>query len=248
MNKLALLMAIGLFSVMLASLNVRPVKTDPTIYEIMHYGNLGAVVYYQVVAPIDVKIGESFSVDINFNVNDEIRVPVNFDVWIHGAGTDWFENIAGDGDVVPAGTITRNPTVKATQMGAVWCDITLGFYDSGDSWYFGSSSFGICMPRSKTYDELQSDYSELELAYNGLEDDYESLNSTYESLETDYNLLQVDYDDFLASYDTLSSRHTSIEAELSHARNLMYIFLVTTLAFIATTIYFARRKPKVKSA
>ena len=42
------------------------------------------------------------------------------------------------------------------------------------------------------------------------------------------------------------SKYTTLKEELTNTRNLMYVFIITTTTFIATTIYFAVRKPKVK--
>jgi len=87
---------------------------------------------------------------------------------------------------------------------------------------------------------LQSEVDKLKLDYDSLEGDCESLKTVYDKLETDYNSLR-------ASYDELESRYQMNINELSTARNLMYVFMVTTIAFISMTAYFAKRKPSVVS-
>jgi hypothetical protein len=241
MNKSSLILAV-MISMFLTIAVVD--KVSPVVYKTMHYGNLGAVVYYHVIAPVDVKIGEDFSVDINFSIQEDI-LAYTFYIWIHGAGTSWEETIADNGEVVSAGTILRTATIKATEMGAVWCSINLGFYDSGDNWYSGSSSFGICMPRDKTYNELQSDYSQLKTTYDNLDVTYESLQNDYDSLQADYDSLDSNYNDLQTNHNSLESSYDSLSSEISYIRNLMYVFLATTIVFIVATLYFAVRKPRV---
>jgi len=226
-------------------------KADSTTYKITHYGNCGAIVFYQVVAPIDIKILESFSVDITFNVNENIRAST-FYIWINGAGTSWENEIADDGELVPAGTIVKTATLAPTKMEAVWVEIHLGFYDSGDDFYFGSSGFGIGMAKYETYNELQSENSELSYdlttlnqsynsyrqAHSHSDSEYASLNSTYNSMKSSHNSLQEDY-------DRLKSQTAG---DLPTTRNLMYVLLMTTLGFGVAAVYFAFRKPKVKTA
>lgn len=194
-------------------------KTESKTYKITHYGNCGARVYYQVVAPIDVEIGESFSIDITFDVKEEIRA-YTFYFAVLGAGTSWTDYIADDGEVVSAGTIVRTATVTPNEMGAVWVEIHLGFYDGSDNFYFGSSGFGINMPRFKTYNELQSENSELSYNYTSLKQshdnyeqshsysnsEYNSLNSSYNSLESSYNSLQNDYEDLESKYQAVENQ------------------------------------------
>jgi hypothetical protein len=193
-------------------------------YETTHYGNCGRKVSYQVEAPIDVKIGESFSIDITFDVKEEIRA-YTFLIFISGAGASWTNYIADDGDVVSAGTIVRNAGVTPTEIGTVWVEIILGFYDSSDHFHFGSSSFGINMPRFKTYNELQSENSEWSYNYTSLEQSYDNYKQTHSYSDSEYN---------------------SLNSSSAFIRNLMLIFLTTAIVFVVSTIYFATRKPKVQ--
>jgi len=66
----------------------------------------------------------------------------------------------------------------------------------------------------------------------------------YESLKTTYSSLKSDYDNLTSDYDKLKLEHESTIKQLSTNTNLMYVLIVTTMAFIATTGHFARRKPK----
>jgi len=64
-------------------------------------------------------------------------------------------------------------------------------------------------------------------------------NSTYYDLLDMYNQLQSDCNDLKSKYDTLAG-------DQGTARNLSYALAMTTIIFIATTVYLAIRKPKVK--
>ena len=64
-------------------------------------------------------------------------------------------------------------------------------------------------------------------------------NSTYYDLQDMYNQLQSDYNDLKSKYDTLTD-------DLGTTRNMSYVLIITTIVFIATTVYLATRKPKVK--
>ena len=64
-------------------------------------------------------------------------------------------------------------------------------------------------------------------------------NATYYDLLDMYSQLQSKYDDLKSKHDT------SVDA-LGTTRNLSYVFVMTTMIFIATTAYLATRKTKVK--
>jgi len=90
-----------------------------------------------------------------------------------------------------------------------------------------------------SHDSLVNNFDSLNSSYYGLQSSYDSLNSTYYDLLDVYNQLKSDYDDFESKHDTLTG-------DLGTARNLSYLFIITTIVFIATTAYLAIRKLKVK--
>jgi archaellum component FlaC len=89
------------------------------------------------------------------------------------------------------------------------------------------------------YTSLQADYNSTCSNYHTLEVDYNSLESTYSNLETNYNSLNSDYND-------LDSKHDTLMSDLGFTKNLSYVFIITTLIFIASTVYLAMRRPKAK--
>lgn len=82
------------------------------------------------------------------------------------------------------------------------------------------------------YNTLQSNFSSLQNNYTHLQADYGSLNLTYYNLSANYSSLQASYNELRAKYE--------FGGEMANTLNLMYVFVETTVIFIATAIYFAR--------
>jgi parallel beta-helix repeat protein len=102
-------------------------------------------------------------------------------------------------------------------------------------------------------------YNQLLEEYSRLQSDYSSLNSTYQDLLTSYGPLLSNYSRLLERYSTLNAslqsllqNYSGIEAEyastlLEHSQNiqnLVYIFVATTIVFIATTVYLSTHAHK----
>lgn len=98
------------------------------------------------------------------------------------------------------------------------------------------------------YNSLQADHTDLQDNYNSLQTSYSSLQSSYDTLQTTYNSLNSTYNTLQSEYDSLKSNDEALTADLYAARNLNYIFIITTIIFIVTTGYFAVRKSRVKPA
>ena len=62
--------------------------------------------------------------------------------------------------------------------------------------------------------------------------------STYDELIADYNNLT-------ATYNELDTELKATREELSNIRNLMYIFIATTIVVTAITVYLAKRKLRI---
>ena len=69
-------------------------------------------------------------------------------------------------------------------------------------------------------------------------------NKAYDELTVNYNDLQTKYNSLNGTYNDLKSKHETIIGELAIFRNLTYALIITTMALLATTVYFAKRKPK----
>jgi len=111
----------------------------------------------------------------------------------------------------------------------------------------------------ETYDEIKEERNELRLDFNELYSQYIFLNSSYNAYKathsysnSEYNALNSTYNQYVEShsysnseYDNLLSSYNALNKELSLSKNLIYIMIAITIVFIASTIYFARRKPKI---
>ena len=63
----------------------------------------------------------------------------------------------------------------------------------------------------------------------------------FEQLQEMYNTLNGTYNSLLGNYTELESKY---EGELGTARNLMYVFVATTVVSAATAFFFLLRRPK----
>ena len=122
------------------------------------------------------------------------------------------------------------------------------------------NSFRVTYLKNKAYEELQvaysdllDDYNTLIATYDNLLDDYDSVCSDYDTLEADYDSMESSYNNLETSYNSLNStcnelesKHDTLTADLGTTRNLSYILIITTIVFIATTVFFAIRKPRAK--
>ena len=98
------------------------------------------------------------------------------------------------------------------------------------------------------YGKLLEKYNGLLVNYKDLfYNIYKNLNITYDNLQADYNSLDSTYNNLSAIYNELKSKQEATTSELSNIRNLMYIFVTTTIILAATTAYVALRKPKIKN-
>jgi len=66
-------------------------------------------------------------------------------------------------------------------------------------------------------------------------------NRNFQELQNEYAELHDKYEDLNASYTELKSKH---EGEIGSTRNLMYIFVVTTIVSAATVFVLLLRRPK----
>jgi len=109
------------------------------------------------------------------------------------------------------------------------------------------------------YSTLQADHNQLLTSYVALNTTHSSLVSEYGSIQTNYDLLNSSYDSLMASYDSLTFNYDSLQedyayvktkydtslGELNIVRILMYVFTVTTVVFVATTLYLKKKAPYV---
>ena len=66
-------------------------------------------------------------------------------------------------------------------------------------------------------------------------------NTEFEQLKAAYDELNATYNSLLANYTELDSKYAG---ELGGARNLMYVFVATTIISVATVLFLILRRPK----
>lgn len=87
---------------------------------------------------------------------------------------------------------------------------------------------------------LQNKYSNLNKTFTSLKNNYEFLRTNYTSLEDNYKKLQQDY-------ALTKEENSKLKASLSQAQTLQYVFVITTIVLLASTMFLAaKRKVKTK--
>jgi len=97
---------------------------------------------------------------------------------------------------------------------------------------------------NSTYNSLLNEYNALQSNYNSLNSTYYSLQASYNSLLSSYNSLEADYNSLNQTYATLENEINDLRAQLNNTRNLMYLFIGTTIALIVLIIYIKKKKPE----
>lgn len=93
---------------------------------------------------------------------------------------------------------------------------------------------------------LNSSYFSMLSGYQSLITSYAGLQNTHNQLQTNFNSLQTSYSGLNTNYDSLQTDYTALANDLSNTRNLNYILAIATATLLATTVYFAVKKPKTK--
>ncbi|UCG44680.1 MAG: hypothetical protein JSV58_04545, partial [Candidatus Bathyarchaeota archaeon] len=157
-------------------------------------------------------------------------------------------------DVDPGLVFSKTSCVWKVQRQTIWQEQLI------------EGAFRVTYLRNKPYEDLQIAYAELLADYDESIANYSSLLSNYQQLLSDYNQLQSNHNNLQVSFDTLNSTYNSLISEYSsiqaslngvrakyefggqtaNALDLMYLFIETTVIFIATTAYFVFRKRRVK--
>ena len=104
----------------------------------------------------------------------------------------------------------------------------------------------VLLPATHLYDVFTIAYLR-NRAYEDLQKGYEELQREVESMRSKLNDLRRDYDDLKAKYESSVKLLEAKINELKIKTGLMCLFIATTIALTATTVYFARRKPKAET-
>lgn len=86
----------------------------------------------------------------------------------------------------------------------------------------------ICIGLITTCQDLIHKHNSLNASYGYLQTAYSYLNTSFHSVQEDYNDLQLEYN--------------ALVSEQNFTRNLMYIFITTTIIFTTITLYLAKKR------
>jgi hypothetical protein len=184
---------------------------------------------YEVYAPTEVKLNETFTV--TFLILPKYNVEVNLiNIIIYGniePDGKWgdmqysWQNMTMFADVEYNKTKTFNvASIEDGREGRLYAIILANYDYQGQAELYDAGYFKITTIGKGSYNELLDSYNEY------MENHYYS--------NREYGLLKIDYNSLQSQSNTDSTRF----------QYLIYFLLATTILFVATTIYFARRKPK----
>jgi hypothetical protein len=108
---------------------------------------------------------------------------------------------------------------------ATYMDMSLKYFIYSSPFEY-SPSFSITVVRNVYYEQLKEDFNNLNASFYQLNSTYWQLNKTYWELQKNYTALQGRIGD------------------LDSTRQLALILGITTVFFVATTLYLVIRKPK----
>jgi len=163
-----------------------------------------------------------------------------------------------------------NLEAEYRDLNSTYHNLLAGYYSLNSTLHILLSNFidlqGKYATLSSDYEDLLEDFKSLNTALNDLQTKYGLLNSTYYDLNADYKSLNQTYHNYVethsysnSEYETLQSNYQTLESNykslqsgyesltdnFAMAKNLNYILTITTATFIATTVYFVKRKPKI---
>ncbi|MFQ6081617.1 MAG: hypothetical protein ACE5OW_08125 [Candidatus Bathyarchaeia archaeon] len=96
----------------------------------------------------------------------------------------------------------------------------------------------------KKYYELKAEYDKL---VNIIVPQVEALGSRLDEMKSEIDKMRSELETSRAEYRVLDIKYKTAVRDLSTRTTLMYAFLVTTVVFLATTLYLALRRPKART-
>lgn len=115
-------------------------------------------------------------------------------------------------------------------------------------------SFDISLVQNPTYTELQSQVTALQSQLSSLQAQNDDLQSQVNGLQADKSQLRSQVDSLNSDVTNLNSQISSLQSQLNdiraqdtNATNLSLFAMAVAAVFVVTTIFFALRKPKVKT-
>ena len=223
----------------------------------------------EVVAPDEAKVNEEFIV--KFDIYPYSKIFVNYLTVTFDApyGEIYEETLLYQQYVETR--FLKNIVLNSGEEGRVHCTIEISYVKwkgtSVEESYYDEFLFDLTYVTDKTREELKNDYNNLywnysTLSYNytSLKSDYNDLKRDYESLETDYKNLETncsnlkssyssleeDYKNLRTKYENLERDYNNLSGELQEQKETTGFFFLTTIIFLASTIYLELKIRRVR--
>lgn len=123
--------------------------------------------------------------------------------------------------------------------GRTQAELYLEYYVQSDH-FVRDPVFSLTNVRNVYYEKLQEDFRNLNESYRLLNDTYWQLKSDFEELNQSHINLQQEYATLNQTYWELQNSLN----ELDNTRRLAIILGITTVFFVATTVFLVMRRPK----
>ena len=182
---------------------------------------------FEVYAPTEIKLNETFSVTFlilpKYDVEvDLITIIIHGNIEPDGKWGTWeytWENMTMFVDVEYNKTKTFNvAAIEDGREGRLYAMILANYDYQGQAELYDACCFEITTTGKGSYNELLDSYNEYKK------------NHYYSNYE--YGILKINYNSLQSQSNTGST----------HFQYLTYFLLATTILFVVTTIYFARKK------
>lgn len=211
----------------------------------------------QVNATAETQPTQNITVTLRLTAEKNVTVvkvaSLNFSIFGFLNGTDklLMESIpAYNFSLNPMTTIDYNRTFKVPEK---VCDATYGEIVLTYSAKYGimtvdvdKLTLGFTMTHVENVylEELQNNLASLKEKYQLLNNSYWQLNGTYWQLNATYESLNQTFWELQQNYTSLQQNYTSLKGSTDNTRTAATVLAITTVFFVATTIYMVMRKPK----
>jgi len=204
----------------------------------------------EVEAPNEVKPEEEFLIFFKIYALSNVLISyVRVELWGKEGGNYTDITLLKNLHLSAMGVIRRNITFVLQPAlpypNIVICDLWILCREEGGEDQFSHFRTPISWCISPTYRELEDEYENLQSTYNDYVLTHSRSNTEYTSLQESFNSLNSTYYGYMQNHSYTNLEYNGICNDLNLYKYSTYGLVISTLAFIATTIYFAKRKPKL---
>jgi prefoldin subunit 5 len=221
----------------------------------MFYSKPYAGLSIRVDATKETVPGENMTVELWVNcTSDSVHVDYfNFSIYGFRNGTDKtflaVENIMNNISLTYNNATEYNLSVQVPVdvWGATFVKLVFKYTIVDWSSPEHDVSVAVTHVRNTYLENIASSLSNLTASYQNLSERYQQLSGNYSELQQSYQDLNNSYRQLNQTYSELQQKYSVLEGsanELDNTRRVVAILVVTTVFFVATTLYLVLRKPK----